>query len=269
MSKILAANSGGLRTCKLILHDANCGHGASITFVPLHGAERRPVLMKILLIEDDSDTAAYIVGGLTAEGHVVDHAADGHDGLLLAAGEPYDLMIVDRRLPRLDGLAIVTTIRGAGVRTPVLFLTTMSGVDDRVEGLEAGGDDYLVKPFAFSELVARIHALARRPPMTDEATVLMVGDLAMDLVRRKVTRAGKTIELQPREFRLLEVLMRNAGQVVTRTMLLEQVWDFHFDPKTNVVEAHISRLRAKLDKPFDKKLIHTARGAGYRIDEPD
>ncbi len=233
------------------------------------GVERRPFSMKILLIEDDADTAAYIVGGLTAEGHVVDHAADGHDGLFLAAGEPYDLMIVDRRLPRLDGLAIVTTIRRANVRTPVLFLTTMSGVDDRVEGLEAGGDDYLVKPFAFSELVARIHALARRPPMTDEATVLRVGDLEMDLVRRKVTRAGQVIDLQPREFRLLEFLMRNAGQVVTRTMLLEQVWEFHFDPKTNVVEAHISRLRAKLDKPFDKKLIHTARGAGYRIDEPD
>jgi two-component system OmpR family response regulator len=225
--------------------------------------------MKILLIEDDADTADYIVGGLTEKGHVVDHAADGHDGLFLAAGEPYDLMIVDRRLPKIDGLAIVTTIRKANVKTPVLFLTTMSGVDDRVEGLEAGGDDYLAKPFAFSELLARIHALARRPPMTGEATVLKVGDLEMDLVRRTVTRAGQGIDLQPREFRLLEVLMRNVGQIVTRTMLLEQVWDFHFDPKTNVVEAHISRLRAKLDKPFDTKLIKTARGAGYRIDEPD
>ena len=225
--------------------------------------------MKILLIEDDVDTAAYIVGGLTEDGHVVDHAADGRDGLFLAAGEPYDLMIVDRRLPGLDGLAIVTTVRRAGVRTPVLFLTTMSGVDDRVEGLEAGGDDYLVKPFAFSELVARVHALARRPPMTDEETVLKVWDVEMDLVRRKVTRSGQLIELQPREFGLLEFLMRNAGHVVTRTMLLERVWNFHFDPRTNVVDAHISRLRAKLDKPFDSQLIHTVRGAGYRIDEPD
>jgi two-component system OmpR family response regulator len=225
--------------------------------------------MKILLIEDDSDTATYIVGGLTEKGHIVDHAADGRDGLFLAAGESYDLMIVDRRLPGLDGLAIVTTIRRAGVKTPVLFLTTMSGVDDRVEGLEAGGDDYLLKPFAFSELVARIHALARRPPITDERTVLKVGDLEMDLVRRKVTRAGRGIDLQPREFQLLEFLMRNAGQVVTRTMLLEQVWNFYFDPKTNVVEAHISRLRAKLDKPFETSLLHTVRGAGYRIDEPE
>lgn len=225
--------------------------------------------MKILLIEDDADTAAYVEGGLREEGHVVDHAADGRDGLFLAAGESYDLMIVDRRLPGMDGLSIVTTIRRAGVKTPVLFLTTMSGVDDRVEGLEAGGDDYLVKPFAFSELLARIHALSRRPPMSGEATVLSVGDLEMDLVRRTVTRAGQAIELQPREHKLLEILMRNAGQVVTRTMLLEQVWNFHFDPRTNVVEAHISRLRTKIDKPFDKALIHTVRGAGYRLDEAD
>ena len=225
--------------------------------------------MKILLVEDDSDTADYIVGGLTEEGHVVDHAADGHDGLFLATDEPYDLMIVDRRLPRLDGLTLVTTIRSSGVKTPVLFLTTMSGVDDRVEGIEAGGDDYLVKPFAFSELLARINALARRPPMTNEETILTIGDLEMGLVRRTVSRAGQAIDLQPREFRLLEILMRNAGQIVTRTMLLEQVWNFHFDPKTNVVDAHISRLRAKVDKPFDAKLIQTARGAGYRIDEPD
>jgi len=225
--------------------------------------------MKILLIEDDPDAVAYIVGGLSEEGHVVDHAADGRDGLFLAAGEPYDLIIVDRRLPGMDGLSIVTTIRRGGVKTPVLFLTTMSGVDDRVEGLMAGGDDYLVKPFAFSELLARIHALARRPPMTNETTVLRVGDLEMDLVRRTVTRGGQTIEIQPREFRLLEVLMRNAGHIVTRTMLLEQVWNFHFDPRTNVVEAHISRLRAKIDKPFDSNLIHTVRGAGYRLDEAD
>lgn len=224
--------------------------------------------MKALLIEDDAETAAYIVNGLAEAGLVVDHAKNGRDGLLLAAGEPYDIMIVDRMLPGLDGLAIVKTIRGAGVKTPVLFLTTMAGVDDRVAGLEAGGDDYLVKPFAFSELLARLHALARRPPLTAEETVLKVADLEMDLIRRKVTRSGQTIELQPREFLLLEYLMRHAGRVVTRTMLLEQVWEFHFDPKTNVVETHISRLRAKVDRPFDVELIHTVRGAGYRLHAP-
>jgi two-component system, OmpR family, response regulator len=222
-------------------------------------------LMKILLIEDDAETAAYVVNGLTEVGLVVDHAKNGRDGLLLAAGEAYDIMIVDRMLPGLDGLSIVKTIRGVGIKTPVLFLTTMSGVDDRVDGLEAGGDDYLVKPFAFSELLARLNALARRPPLTGEKTTLTVADLELDLIRRKVTRGGQTIELQPREFRLLEYLMRNADRVVTRTMLLEQVWDFHFDPKTNVVETHISRLRAKIDKPFDGELIHTVRGAGYSL----
>ena len=224
--------------------------------------------MKILLIEDDAETAAYIVNGLSEEGLVVEHADNGRDGLVLAAGESYDVMIVDRMLPGLDGLGIVKTIRGAGVKTPVLFLTTMAGVDDRVEGLEAGGDDYLAKPFAFSELLARVHALARRPPLTAEKTVLKVADLEMNLIRRKVTRGGQTIELQPREFRLLEYLMRNAGRVVTRTMLLEQVWEFHFDPKTNVVETHISRLRAKVDKPFGTELIHTVRGAGYSLHAP-
>jgi two-component system OmpR family response regulator len=168
-------------------------------------------------------------------------------------------------LPGLDGLSIVKTIRSAGVKTPVLFLTTMSGIDDRVAGLEAGGDDYLLKPFAFSELLARINALTRRPPLSNEQTVLRVADLEMDLITRRVTRNSQTIELQPREFVLLEHLMRNTGRVVTRTMLLEQVWDFHFDPKTNVVETHISRLRAKIDKPFDTDLIHTKRGAGYSL----
>jgi two-component system, OmpR family, response regulator len=235
---------------------------------PRASREARRDFMKTLLIEDDGETAAYIVNGLTEEGLVVDHARTGRDGLVLAAGESYDVMIVDRMLPGLDGLAIVKTIRGAGVKTPVLFLTTMSGVDDRVEGLEAGGDDYLVKPFAFSELLARLHALARRPPLTAKETTLTVADLEMDLIRRKVTRGGQTIELQPREFRLLEYLMRNSGRIVTRTMLLEQVWEFHFDPKTNVVETQISRLRAKVDKPFDIDLIHTVRGAGYRLYAP-
>lgn len=222
-------------------------------------------MMKILLIEDDADTATYIVNGLTEHGHGVDHASQGRDGLFLAMGEPYDLLIIDRLLPGLDGLGIVKTIRGAGVRIPVLFLTTMSGIDARVEGLEAGGDDYLVKPFAFSELLARVHALARRPPLVEEQTRLKVANLEMDLIRRKVTRAGQAIDLQPREFRLLEYLMRNAERVVTRTMLLEQVWEFHFDPKTSVVDTHISRLRAKVDKPFDEELIHTVRGAGYSL----
>jgi two-component system OmpR family response regulator len=172
-------------------------------------------------------------------------------------------MVVDRMLPEIDGLSIVKTVRTAGIETPVLFLTALGGVDDRVTGLDAGGDDYLVKPFAFSELLARINALARRPPVTSAETVLRVEDLEMDLLKRTVTRDGQTLDLQPREFRLLEYLLRHAGQVVTRTMLLEYVWDFHFDPHTNVVETHISRIRAKVDKPFDTPLIHTVRGAGY------
>jgi len=212
-------------------------------------------MMKILVIEDDSDTANYIVKGLTQQGHVVDRAPDGRDGLFLAAGEKYDVLIVDRMLPGLDGLAIVKTIRGAGVKTPILFLTAVDGIDDRVEGLEAGGDDYLVKPFAFAELAARVNALC-------------VGELQMDLLRRIVRRGDQVIELQPREFRLLEYLMRHAGQLVTRTMLLEHVWDFHFDPQTTVVETHVSRLRSKLDqKQDDRSLIETVRGAGYRLRE--
>ncbi|WP_027285074.1 winged helix-turn-helix domain-containing protein [Rubritepida flocculans] len=221
--------------------------------------------MKILLVEDDPETAAYIARGLEEAGHVVDRAADGQDGLFLATGGGYDVMVVDRMLPRLDGLAMVRAARAAGVATPALFLTARAGVGDRVEGLEAGGDDYLAKPFSFAELLARLNALARRPPLQREATVLRVGDLEMDLIRRTVTRAGRRIELQPREFRLLEYLMRREGQVVTRTMLLEGVWDFHFDPRTSVVETHISRLRAKIDKGFGRELIHTVRGAGYVI----
>ncbi len=221
--------------------------------------------MKILVIEDDADTADYIVQGLSEEGHSVDHAADGTEGLILATGHDYAVIVADRRLPGVDGLTIVKTLRGAGNRTPVLFLTTMKGIDDRVNGLRAGADDYLVKPFAFSELSARVDALARRPPLAEAETVLRVADLEMDLLKRKVVRGGQPIDLQPREFSLLEYLMRNAGRVVTRTMLLEQVWDFHFDPKTNVVEAHMSRLRAKIDRPFKHDLIQTVRGAGYSI----
>ena len=225
--------------------------------------------MKILLIEDDAGTADHIVKSLRQHGHVVDHATEGRDGLFHAAGEPYDVMIVDRMLPGLDGLGIVKTIRAAGVKTPVLFLTTLGGIDDRIEGLEAGGDDYLVKPFAFAELLARLNALARRPPMAEVTTTLRVADLEMDLVKRMVFRAGQRIELQPQEFKLLEYLMRHAGRVVTRTMLLENVWDFHFDPQTNVVETHISRLRSKVDRDFDTELIHTVRGSGYCLRAPD
>ena len=225
--------------------------------------------MKILLVEDDPQTASYVANGLKEEGLVVDHAANGRDGLFLAADGSYDCMIVDRKLPGIDGLALVKTIRGAGVTTPVLFLTTMGGIDDRVEGLKSGGDDYLVKPFAFTELMARIEALMRRPPMAQVETVLRVADLEMDLVRRTVTRAGRRIELQPREFLLLEYLMRHAGHVVTRTMLLENVWEFHFDPRTNIVETHVSRLRAKIDRGFGKELIHTVRGSGYCLRDQD
>jgi two-component system OmpR family response regulator len=224
--------------------------------------------MKVLLIEDDEQTTDFIGKGLREAGHTVDQAANGRDGLFFAAGGSYDVMIVDRMLPGLDGLGIVRTIRSAGVRTPVLFLTTMSGIDDRVQGLEAGGDDYLVKPFAFAELLARLQALVRRPPLSDTPTVLKVADLEMDLLKRTVTRAGEEVDLQPREFQLLEYLMRNAGRVVTRTMLLENVWDFHFDPKTNIVETHVSRLRTKLGRNRAAELIHTVRGAGYVLRAP-
>jgi two-component system, OmpR family, response regulator len=204
---------------------------------------------------------------LTEAGHL-DRPAGGREGLILASGGGYDALVADRMLPKLDGLGLVRAVRAAGVKKPALFLTARAGVGDRVEGLEAGGDDYLVKPFAFAELAARLNALARRPPLQGEPTVLRVGDLEMDLLRRTVTRAGRRIELQPREFRLLEHLMRRPGQVVTRTMLLEGVWDFHFDPRTSVVETHISRLRAKVDRDFGPELIHTVRGAGYAIRAP-
>ncbi len=223
--------------------------------------------MRVLLIEDDSDTTSYVVKGLEQEGHVIDHIPNGTDGISHAMSEDYDILIVDRMLPGLDGLALVKTMRSAGRKVPIIFLTALGGVDDRVDGLDAGGDDYLVKPFSFSELLARINALARRPHLKGEETRLRVGDLELDLITRKVSRGGIDIDLQPREFRLLETLMRNKGRVVTRTMLLERVWSFHFDPKTSVVETHISRLRAKVDKPFAKELIHTIRGSGYSLNE--
>ena len=224
--------------------------------------------MKLLLVEDDAETAGYIARSLKEHGHVVDVASTGRDGLFMAVGQSYDIMIVDRMLPEMDGLTVVKTLRGAGINAPVLFLTTMSGIDDRVDGLNAGGDDYLVKPFAFSELLARINALFRRPPLSQACTVLRVGDLEMDLLKRKVMRGGEQIDLQPREFQLLEFLMRHADQIVTRTMLLEGVWEFHFDPKTNVVETHISRLRAKVDRGRERELIQTVRGSGYSLRAP-
>jgi two-component system OmpR family response regulator len=225
--------------------------------------------MKILLVEDDAETASYVAAGLREYGHVVDHAATGPGGLQLATGgQPHDVLIIDRMLPGLDGLAIVKAVRSAGLRAPILLLTTMDGIDDRVEGLESGADDYLIKPFAFAELLARTNALARRPANTVE-TILRVADLEMDLVKRTVTRGARKIVLQPREFQLLEYFMRNAGRVVTRTMLLEHVWDFHFDPRTNIVETHVSRLRGKVDRDFNVELIHTIRGSGYSLRAPE
>jgi two-component system OmpR family response regulator len=224
--------------------------------------------MRILIVEDDRKTAEYVVRGLSEAGHVCDLLSDGHDALFQATRETYDLAVVDRMLPGLDGLSLVKALRAAGTRTPVLFLTAVGGVDDRVEGLEAGGDDYLVKPFAFSELLARANALSRRPPVQDQKTVLRVADLELDLVKRRVTRQGQLLDLQPREFLLLEILMRNEGRVLTRTMLLERVWDLHFDPKTSVVETHISRLRSKIDRPFGSALLHTVRNTGYSLHAP-
>ncbi len=225
--------------------------------------------MHILVIEDDANTANYLEKGLTESGHKADHAEDGKAGLFMAMEGNYDVLIVDRMLPGLDGLALVQALRAASYQTPVLILSALGEVDDRVKGLKSGGDDYLVKPFAFSELLARLEALTRRKDFAQAKTELQVGDLSMDLLSRTVKRAGQTIDLQPREFRLLEYLMRRAGQVVTRTMLLEGVWDYHFDPQTNVIDVHISRLRSKIDKGFSYPLLHTVRGAGYCLRAPE
>jgi two-component system, OmpR family, response regulator len=222
--------------------------------------------MKLLVIEDDREVAAYIVKGLSESGYVVDAAHEGRDGLFMATSGNYDALIVDRMLPGMDGLAVIAALRSAEIRTPVLILSALGAVDDRVKGLRAGGDDYLVKPFAFAELLARIEALLRRGSGAPVTTKLKVGELEMDLLARTVHRGGREIELLPREFRLLEFLMRHAGQVVTRTMLLESVWDYHFDPQTNVIDVHVSRLRQKIDKGFGRALLHTVRGAGYRLD---
>ncbi len=221
--------------------------------------------MRILIIEDDDNTASYLRKGLTESGHTVDRSIDGKDGLFMAMEGDYDLMIVDRMLPALDGLSLIRSLRAANRKIPALILSALGEVDDRVEGLQAGGDDYLVKPFAFAELLARIEALTRRSDTQSPETLLRVGDLELNLLSRTVRRAGRAVDLQPREFRLLEYLMRHADQVVTRTMLLENVWDYHFDPQTNVIDVHISRLRTKIDKGFEGPLLHTVRGAGYRL----
>lgn len=223
--------------------------------------------MRVLIIEDDKDVASFIRKGLIEAGFNVDLADNGKDGLFLATTERYDALVVDRMLPGVDGLTLIRTLRGSENRTPVLILSALGEVDDRVKGLKAGGDDYLVKPFAFSELQARLEALTRRAraPADAPPTTLIVADLTLDLLRRDVRRAGERIDLQPREFQLLEFLMRHAGQVVTRTMLLEGVWDYHFDPQTNVIDVHMSRLRSKIDRGFDKPLLHTVRGVGYRL----
>ncbi|MDH3228700.1 MAG: winged helix-turn-helix domain-containing protein [Alphaproteobacteria bacterium] len=225
--------------------------------------------MRVLVIEDDNKTADYITKGLAECGFVADRAENGPDGLHLATTSDYDALILDRMLPGLDGLSVVRALRAAEKTVPVLILSALAHVDERVKGLRAGGDDYLTKPFAFSELHARLEALMRRPQAIVRTTELRVDDLTLDLLSRKVTRAGHPIDLRPREYKLLEYLMRHAGEVVTRTMLFEGVWDFHFDPQTNVVDVHISRLRQKIDKGFTRPLIHTHRGGGYSIGAGD
>ncbi len=222
--------------------------------------------MRLLIVEDDAEAAAYLVKAFREAGHVPDHAADGLEGYALAQGGSYDVLVVDRMLPRMDGLSLIRSLREQDDATPALILSALAQVDDRVKGLRAGGDDYLPKPYAFSELLARVEVLARRRGApASEPTTYRVGDLVLDRLAHRVTRGGEEIVLQPREFRLLEYLMKHAGQVVTRTMLLENVWDYHFDPQTNVIDVHVSRLRAKIDKGFEHAMIHTIRGAGYMV----
>jgi two-component system OmpR family response regulator len=226
--------------------------------------------MKILCVEDNERVARFVKKGLVEAGHTVDHADNGRDGMFLAASEPYDVIIMDRMLPgNIDGLGIIEAVRKAGNKTPILILSALSDVDDRIRGLKSGGDDYLVKPFAFGELLARLDALVRRSQESTAETTLVVDDLSLNLVTRKVTRAGQTVVLQPREFKLLEYLMRHANQVVTRTMLLENVWDYHFDPRTNVIDVHVSKLRQKIDAGSERPLLRTIRNAGYMLTADD
>ena len=219
--------------------------------------------MRALIIEDDATIADFVARGLRESGFAVDHAADGEEGLEAALQQPYDVAIIDLMLPKRDGLSVIDELRRRGQTMPVLILSARRSVDDRVKGLQAGGDDYLTKPFAFAELLARVQALVRRATRAPEPTTLSVGDLSLDLLTRKVVRAGRSIDLRPREFALLEYLMRNAGKVVSKTMILSHVWDYNFDPQTNIVDVLVSRLRDKIDRPFDKKLLQTVRGVGY------
>jgi len=225
--------------------------------------------MRILLIEDDQNVADFIIKGLNEHNHVVDHQVDGKDGLFLATTEDYDVLIVDRMLPGIDGLTIIRTLRASQINTSIIILSAMADVEQRVEGLQSGADDYLVKPFAFSELLARVEILSKRQTAEHQVTELTVADLKVDLLSHKVTRAGQNIELLATEYRLLEYMMQHAGQIVSRTMLLEHVWDYHFDPQTNVIDVHMSRLRKKIDKQFDFPLINTVRGAGYVLRAPE
>lgn len=238
--------------------------GVQLNSYPREGQDQKNA-MRVLVVEDDRETAQFLQKSLKENGHTADLAADGEAGLALATDGAYDVLIVDRMLPRLDGLSVIKSLRAQGNRTPVLILSALGEVDDRVKGLRAGGDDYLTKPYAYSELLARVEALGRRTAPEEQQTRIAVGDLVLDRLSHRVTRGGEHILLQPREYRLLEYLMQHAGQVVTRTMLLEHVWDYHFDPQTNVIDVHVSRLRAKIDKNFDKPLLHTVRGAGYTI----
>jgi two-component system, OmpR family, response regulator len=240
------------------------GSSASLK-TPVDLASLDRTAMRLLIVEDDRDAADYIARAFREVGHVADQAADGEEGLALALEREYDVLVVDRMLPKRDGLSLIGELRAKKVDTPILILSALGQVDDRVKGLRAGGDDYLTKPYSFSELLARVEVLARRRGGRSEETVYRVGDLELDRLSHRVVRGGQEIDLQPREFRLLEYLMKHAGQVVTRTMLLENVWDYHFDPQTNVIDVHISRLRSKIDKGFSQPLLHTIRGAGYMV----
>jgi len=223
---------------------------------------------KILVVEDDADTAAYVAQGLREEGHVVDHSTDGRDGLFLASGGTYDLIVLDRMLPSLDGLSLLKALRSAGIHTPVLVLSALASVTDRIAGLDSGSDDYLTKPFSFGELLARVSALLRRSEVRADGSAgrtIKVGDLEIEPLSRTARRGGRKLDLKPREYQLLEYLARNSDRVVTRTMMLEQVWDYHFDPGTNVIDVHVSRLRRKIEDGFDQPILHTVRGAGYRL----
>ncbi|WP_282608362.1 response regulator transcription factor [Pelagibius sp. Alg239-R121] len=223
--------------------------------------------MRVLVIEDDRQVADFVVKGLKENGFAVDSAHDGREGIFLAASEPYDVIVLDRMLPQVDGLSLLKTLRATGVEVPVLILSAMGEVNQRIEGLRAGGDDYMAKPFSITELVTRVQVLLKRKVSHGSETLLQVGSLSVDLLTRRASRLGKEIDLKPREFQLLEFLMRHAGQIVTRTMILEHVWDYNFDPQTNVIDVHISRLRNKIDKGFSPSLLHTVRGAGYSIRE--